>query len=78
MRMPSGAAAAGPPPAPPPASRPPDVTPPPRRNGRPPHDLSKLPAAIRESLAKLAGDPSEEDAKTHAPPPASDTTTRER
>jgi hypothetical protein len=50
---------------------------PPRRNGRPGPDLSKLPPAIRESLAKLAGDePAVEDATPPAPPQPSDTTTR--
>jgi hypothetical protein len=48
-----------------------------RRNGRPGPDLSKLPPAIRESLAKLAGDePAAEDAPPPAAPQPSDTTTR--
>jgi diguanylate cyclase (GGDEF)-like protein/PAS domain S-box-containing protein len=49
---------------------------PPRLGRGPGPDLSKLPASIRESLAKLAGDePAAEDAKP-APPQPSDTTTR--
>jgi hypothetical protein len=49
---------------------------PPRLGRRPGPDLSKLPASIRESLAKLAGDePAVEDAKPVSPQP-SDTTTR--
>jgi diguanylate cyclase (GGDEF)-like protein/PAS domain S-box-containing protein len=42
----------------------------PRRNGRPPPgpDLSKLPTAIRESLAKLAGEPATEEKAPPAPP----------
>jgi hypothetical protein len=41
----------------------------PRRNGRPQGpDLSKLPAAIRESLAKLAGEPAAEEKAPPAPP----------
>jgi hypothetical protein len=59
------------------------LSPPPSRNGRPAGpDLSKLPAAIRESLAKLAGDPAEEEKKTAPAPPmppqTSDTTAGDR
>jgi hypothetical protein len=46
-----------------------------RRNSKPAADLSKLPASIRESLAKLAGDPEDEKEKKPAAPAASDTTT---
>ena len=68
------------PPAPPPGAARPPVSPvpppPPRRPARPAPDLSKLPAAIRESLAKLAGDAAPEDNATPAAPtatPASNT-----
>jgi diguanylate cyclase (GGDEF)-like protein/PAS domain S-box-containing protein len=70
----------------PPAPRPakpapkPRLAPLPTRIGRPGPDLSKLPPAIRESLAKLAGDQAveEEAAPLPAPPQPPDTTTRER
>jgi diguanylate cyclase (GGDEF)-like protein/PAS domain S-box-containing protein len=51
-----------------------------RRSARPAPDLSKLPAAIRESLAKLAGEPAAEDSGKDAAPsaaPASNTTTND-
>jgi hypothetical protein len=49
---------------------------PPRLGRSPGPDLSKLPASIRESLAKLAGEqPAAEDAAPATPQP-SDTTTR--
>jgi diguanylate cyclase (GGDEF)-like protein/PAS domain S-box-containing protein len=41
---------------------------PPRRPSKPGPDLTKLPASIRESLAKLAGDPAAEESQP-APPP---------
>jgi diguanylate cyclase (GGDEF)-like protein/PAS domain S-box-containing protein len=70
-------AAVPPRPAPPPVRAPAaprapakPVPPPAPRTVRPPPDLSKLPAAIRESLAKLAGDPSAEDAPAATPDPA--------
>jgi diguanylate cyclase (GGDEF)-like protein len=47
--------------------RPITAPPPPPRAARAAPDLSKLPAAIRESLAKLAGDPAAEDGATSAP-----------
>ena len=68
------------PPSPPqrptaPAAAPPTPPPQPRRPARPAPDLSKLPAAIRESLAKLAGDPApEDDAKPKPAAPATGTT----
>jgi hypothetical protein len=75
--MPRAPASAPPPStAPRPAVAPVTAPPPTSRLARPGPDLSKLPAAIRESLAKLAGDPAEESAKAAAP--ASDTTTRGR
>jgi diguanylate cyclase (GGDEF)-like protein/PAS domain S-box-containing protein len=43
---------------------------PPRRPTKPGPDLSKLPASVRDSLAKLAGDPAAEEGKP-APPPGS-------
>jgi hypothetical protein len=55
--------------------------PPPSHAGRRPPDLSKLPASIRDSLAKLAGEPAvEEDdaAPIPLPPQPPDTTTQER
>jgi diguanylate cyclase (GGDEF)-like protein/PAS domain S-box-containing protein len=79
---PSPAPAGAVPPRPPaaPSVAKPSVKPPVaplRRNGRPGPDLSKLPPAIRESLAKLAGDePAAEDAPPPAAPQPSDTTTR--
>ena len=66
-------AAAVPAPAPPRAALNPVPAPPPpqpRRPARPAPDLSKLPAAIRESLAKLAGDEATEGEKPAAPGPA--------
>ena len=42
---------------------------PPRPNGRPPPDFSKLPPAIRASLARLAGEVSEEEAHAPVEPP---------
>ncbi|MFZ1106205.1 MAG: hypothetical protein WAN86_25640, partial [Hyphomicrobiaceae bacterium] len=39
----------------------------PRRPSKPGPDLSKLPPSIRDSLAKLAGDPAAEESKP-APP----------
>lgn len=42
---------------------------PPRRPSRPGPDLSKLPASIRESLAKLAGDPATEEPAAPPRPP---------
>jgi hypothetical protein len=45
----------------------------PPRNGRAGPDLSKLPAAIRESLAKLAGEPAPADGDTPTPEPAQPT-----
>jgi diguanylate cyclase (GGDEF)-like protein/PAS domain S-box-containing protein len=63
------------PPAPrPPVSPAPAVPPPQARPPRPPPDLSKLPAAIRESLAKLAGEPAPED--TDKPAEAASNTTK--
>jgi hypothetical protein len=41
---------------------------PPRRPAKPAPDLSKLPASVRDSLAKLAGDPAAEE--DNAAPPA--------
>jgi hypothetical protein len=51
-----------------------------RRLGRPGPDLSKLPPAIRESLAKLAGEheAAEDAAPLPGPPLPPDGTTRER
>jgi diguanylate cyclase (GGDEF)-like protein/PAS domain S-box-containing protein len=47
------------------------AAPPPSRLGRPSPDMSKLPAAIRESLAKLAGDPARDETPADgAPAPA--------
>jgi diguanylate cyclase (GGDEF)-like protein/PAS domain S-box-containing protein len=53
-----------------PAPNPVPAPPPPqaRRTARPAPDLSKLPAAIRESLAKLAGEQAAEGDKPAAPP----------
>ena len=78
--VPNGAppAAAQPPPLPSAGSRPaaeqraaPPFSPqlPPRRPSQPGPDLSKLPAAIRASLAKLAGDPAPEEDGPAGPPP---------
>ncbi len=82
-RPPPPPAVAPPPPASPRIAQPSVKLPPapPRRlGGRPGPDLSKLPPAIRESLAKLAGDqPAEEEtAPLPLPPQPPDTTTRER
>jgi hypothetical protein len=41
----------------------------PQRNPRQGPDLTKLPASIRESLAKLAGDPADEEGKEGKPAP---------
>jgi diguanylate cyclase (GGDEF)-like protein/PAS domain S-box-containing protein len=82
-------AAARPPPLPAAASRPaaaspkpppsPKPAPSPRKNGRTEPDLSKLPPAIRESLAKLAGEAAPaEDAPAAPGAPPSDTTARGR
>jgi diguanylate cyclase (GGDEF)-like protein/PAS domain S-box-containing protein len=47
------------------------AAPPPSRLARPSPDMSKLPAAIRESLAKLAGDPAQDEKPADgAPAPA--------
>jgi diguanylate cyclase (GGDEF)-like protein len=87
---PPGAPSAGPPPAPAPpaaaarspAGSPPAPPPPqPRRGARAAPDLSKLPVAIRESLAKLAGEPPADDGTKPAAPasaPASGTTAGDR
>jgi EAL domain-containing protein (putative c-di-GMP-specific phosphodiesterase class I) len=87
---PSGAPPAGPQPAAAPAaaaarspasSTPAPPPPPARRGARAAPDLSKLPAAIRESLAKLAGEPAADDTAKPAAPssaPASSTTAGDR
>jgi diguanylate cyclase (GGDEF)-like protein/PAS domain S-box-containing protein len=49
-----------------------------RRSAKPAPDLSKLPAAIRESLAKLAGEPAAEDSAKAPAPPAPSTGTGDR
>ena len=46
----------------------PNLPPPPRAHGRPPPDFSKLPPAIRASLARLAGEIAEEEARPPAEP----------
>jgi diguanylate cyclase (GGDEF)-like protein/PAS domain S-box-containing protein len=43
---------------------------PPHRPSKPGPDLSKLPASIRDSLAKLAGDAEADESKPAAPPPS--------
>jgi hypothetical protein len=45
---------------------------------KPAPDLSKLPASIRESLAKLAGDPEADDDKPAAPASAEASDAAER
>jgi hypothetical protein len=66
-----------PPPLAPPRLAKPSAPPTPRmppRNGRDGPDLSKLPASIRESLAKLAGEqPAPEGAPQSEAPQPSDT-----
>jgi diguanylate cyclase (GGDEF)-like protein/PAS domain S-box-containing protein len=84
LAAPQPAVAAGPPASTAPRSdRPspkPRLAPAASRIARPGPDLSKLPPAIRESLAKLAGEQAveEEAAPPPAPPQPPDTTTRER
>jgi diguanylate cyclase (GGDEF)-like protein/PAS domain S-box-containing protein len=64
--------------APPPPPTPAPATPPPpaQRPARPPPDLSKLPEAIRESLAKLAGEPASDDSSKPAAPAPNTTSDR--
>jgi hypothetical protein len=55
---------------PPPAgAQRPNLPPPPRPSGRPPPDFSKLPPAIRASLARLAGEIAEEEVRPPPPEP---------
>jgi hypothetical protein len=69
-----------PPPAAPRVARP-SVVPSPspaHSNGRAAPDLSKLPPAIRESLAKLAGEPSPTESPAPTLQPPSDSTGQDR
>jgi hypothetical protein len=43
---------------------------PPHRPSKPGPDLSKLPASIRDSLAKLAGEADADESKPAGPPPS--------
>ena len=56
-------------PPPPAGAQRPNLPPPPRPGGRPPPDFSKLPPAIRASLARLAGEIAEEEVRPPAEPP---------
>jgi EAL domain-containing protein (putative c-di-GMP-specific phosphodiesterase class I) len=76
QRPPAARPAAVPAPAPPRAAPNPVPAPPspqPPRPARPAPDLTKLPPAIRDSLAKLAGDPATEGEKPAGPAQTPDT-----